>query len=100
MQASLTTEVVDHQVIASPRRAPHQGPAKELMQPLQQTGPLVALRFVLLGDPDEASLLAQELDMGTQKHSDIVGMRYSGGGLNWIASPPSGTHRRFWASES
>ena len=31
------------------------------MQPLQQTGPLVALRFVLLGDPDEASLLAQEL---------------------------------------
>ena len=52
------------------------------MQPLQQTGPLVALRFVLLGDPDEASLLAQELDMGTQKHSDTVGMRYCGGGAN------------------
>ena len=49
------------------------------MQPLQQTGPLVALRFVLLGDPDGASLLAQELDMGTQKHSDTVDIRYSEG---------------------
>ena len=42
------------------------------MQPLQQTGPLVALRFVLLGDPHEASLLAQGLDMGTQKYSGHV----------------------------
>ena len=48
----------------------NQSPAKELMQPLQQTGPLVALRFVLLGDPDGASLLAQELDIGTQKHTN------------------------------
>ena len=70
------------------------------MQPLQQTGPLVALRFVLLGDPDEASLLAQELDMGTQKHSDTVGVRYSGGGVNYIVYPPAGTRRRFWASET
>ena len=70
------------------------------MQPLQQTGPLVALRFVLLGDPDEASLLAQELDMGTQKHSDTVDIRYSDEGLNCIAYPPAGTRRRFWASES
>ena len=34
------------------------------MQPLQQTGPLVALRFVLLGDPDEASLTAVVLFIG------------------------------------
>ena len=73
------------------------------MQPLQQTGPLVALRFVLLGDPDGASLLAQELDIGTQKHTNTrvpLGMPYSGGGVNGIAFPPAGTRRRFWASET
>ena len=70
------------------------------MQPLHQPGPVVELRCVPLGDPHEASLLAQGLDMGTQKHSDTVGVRYSGVGVNYIAFPPAGTRRRFWASET
>ena len=57
-------------------------PAEELIQPLHQPGPLVDLRCLPVGDPHEASLLAQELDMGTQRHSDTAGMRYSGGGVN------------------